>query len=46
MYSGVSQNPTRDYISLYNNVGFISKGSENAATESTENRVSDHPTVV
>jgi len=28
----------KDYISLYINVGFISEGSEDTATESTENR--------
>ena len=39
MYFGVSGKLTRDYVSLYNNVGLrpTSEGSEDIATESTEN---------
>jgi len=35
-----------DAISLYNNVGLISKGSEDIVSECTENRCFQHPAVV
>jgi len=37
MYFEVGGKATRDYIILYNNTGFISKGAEDVASESPEN---------
>jgi len=38
MYFWVSGKSMRDYISLYNDVGLFSIGSEDIANKSTENR--------
>jgi len=37
MHFGISEKPTRDCVSLYNNAGFISKVFEDIASENAEN---------
>jgi len=37
MHFGITEKPTTDCVSLYNNAGLISKVSENIASENAEN---------
>jgi len=45
-FGSVHGKPTKDYISLYSNVGFVSESSDHAGTQSTENCRFWPPTVV
>jgi len=46
MHFGITEKPTTDCVSLYNNAGLIYKDSEKTASENAENSVVDYPTVV
>jgi len=47
-YFGVSGKATRDKIMLYNNIGLISEGSEEVATDAKTLKIDvfDYPTIV
>jgi len=44
MHFGITEKPTTDCVSLYNNAGLISKVSEEIANENL--KILDNPTVV
>jgi len=46
MQFGITEKPTTDWVSLYNNASLISTVSEEIASEDAENAVFDNSTVV